>query len=247
MHRISAPDVPACRVSRVAADAARGACPLAELSANDLEGLQAAGLVAEDGTRTPTGRRLRDDLAGAPVVLLYATEPGVGTQRARLHVGKRHMLYIAADTWSLPGSSPRPDDSIDGHSDSTMLVFPSDAVPLVLARWGRLHPTHDTVQASYAPVDFATMMLRCRDPRVPAPTSFDDVGCRLWDAPWLVWGAQCDVLDISLAYLDVPGLGVHAIRRNDDEVRIVPRPSSLLWGDLQSLLRPLRGVSRASA
>lgn len=229
MNPISVESLPAVVVTPQAADAVRGIGAVEALAATDRAALVEIGLVGEDGRFTPAGRRLRDDLRDACVVLLFAGEADEPVRRARLYVGHRQMMYVAV---------PAAEDVRQAHE---MLVFPADAVPIVLARWGRLQPSVRAAGTGYGPIAREAIWARCASSAEPPPVGADEAMAGLWSRAWRVWGAQCDVRDFMLTYVDVEGLGTFAIRRAGDEsVRLVPRPSSLLWGDLQGVLGPLR-------
>ena len=237
-----APDAehPALHVSLRGAEVLRGVASYDDLGRSDRRALREAGFVGADGSPTPAGRALRDDLVGAPVVLLYRLERGVAGARARLHVGRRQLLAIG----------PRDDASLDrrgasSHVDAlggpprTVDVLPADAVPILLARWGRLEPSRETTHGPFGPYEVDAVMRRCLDPHEPAPEGLDADSAEMWRRPWRVWGAQCDERNISLTFVDVPGHGPHVVRRRGDVVSLTARPSSLLWGDLQAVLQPL--------
>lgn len=229
MQRIAAAGVPALEVSVRAADVVRGIGDATQLAETDLQVLVEADLVHPDGRPTVRGRKLRDQLAGAPTMLLVACDES-GTERARLHVGRKQLLYISSGR--LPGHA-------------SLLVFPADAVPLVLALWGRLRPSDPDRTEEIGPFAFPALQERVLTGRGDPPPFADDVVEQMWAAPWRIWSAQCDERAVSLSYVDIEGHGVFAVRREDDQVRLVPRHSSLLWGDLQGVLAPLRGRRRS--
>lgn len=229
MNRVTVASLPAVQVSLEAADAVRGLGSVAGLPATDQVALADLGLVGEDGQLTPAGRRLRDDLRGAPVVLLYEAWPDHPTRRARLYVGSRQMLYVGVP----PSAAER--------AASELLVFPADAVPIVLAGWGRLQPMLQTRADQHGPIEREELWRRCTTSTAPPPAHADDTLIDMWARPWRVWGAQCDQREISLAYVDIEDYGTYIVRPASQEgfVRLGARPSSLLWGDLQGVLRPL--------
>lgn len=228
MNRASVESLPAVCVTPEGADAVRGIGTVAALPATDRAALADLGLVGEDGHFTPAGRRLRDDLRGAPVVLLFSTEPDGGTRRARVYVGARQMMYLAVHPVH------------EARQTSELLVFPADAVPVVLAGWGRLQPMLQTADDRHGPIDPDAFRRRCQTAAEPVPAGADDTLAGIWRTLWRVWGAQCDLREIALTYVDVEGYGTYVVRRDDDgAITLGTRPSSLLWGDLQSVLRPL--------
>ncbi|WP_116114930.1 hypothetical protein [Austwickia chelonae] len=219
---------PAARVSRRTADALRGLGGLTTLPDHDQTFLHERGLLEADGRPTAAGQLLRHDLHSSSVVLLYAVDTE-GVHRARLHVGRRRLLYVGG-----PGPEHTPDTA-------DILIYPADAVPIVLARWGGLHPSEETTDEQYGPIcasDF-WQLLTTAD---PGPLlALDSAQEELWNAPWRIWGVQSDPHGVSLAYLDVEGRGTYAIRHDAGQVTIRGRHSSLLWGDLLATSTAIRG------
>lgn len=245
--------LPLASVSTAAADAVRGVGELAVLPAADRAALLDLGLIDVDAALTPAGRRLREDLRGAVTVLLRSIEPDGTTRRGRLYVGTRQMMYLG-----IPSAAP--------PASGELLVLPSDAVPVLLAGWGRLQPLEQAVADLLGPVDAAALRRRCASPAEPEPATVDPVLAAMWRAPWRSWTVQCDQLAIELSYVDIVGYGTYRVRPAiartnpgnstycagagrasggtddlDELVELAGRPSSLLWGDLQGVLRPLRG------
>ncbi|GAB77834.1 hypothetical protein SAMN05421595_0343 [Austwickia chelonae] len=218
---------PAARVDRRTADALRGLGGLTTIPDDDRALLHRKGLLEADGRPTAAGQLLRHDLRSSSVVLLFAVDTE-GVHRARLHVGRRRLLYVGGT----------------GPDTAEILVYPADAVPIVLARWGRLHPNEETTDRQYGPIDTGDFwqLLMTGD---PTPLLALDSGQHeLWKRPWRIWGVQSDPHDISLSYLDVEGHGTYAIRHDTDQVLIRGRHSSLLWGDLLTASTAVRGNRR---
>ncbi|QQR99597.1 MAG: hypothetical protein IPK37_11280 [Austwickia sp.] len=232
MRQTNVESLPAMPVTPQAADALRGLGSTAALPATDRTALAELGLVSEDGELTPAGRRLRDDLRHAALVLLYstdfATDPSGLTRRARLYVGAQRMMYL--------GIHP----AEEARQTSELLVFPADAVPLVLAGWGRLQPMLNSSDEQHGPIRRDAFRRRCHSPAEPVPGGAEPALAAMWAAPWRPWGAQCDAREIALDYVDIQGFGTYLVRHAEDAtVMLAGRPSSLLWGDLQGVLRPL--------
>lgn len=229
MNRVFVKSLPVVSVTPEAAEALRGLASATTLPATDRVALADLGLVDDDGQLSSAGRRLRDDLRSAALLLLFAARPDGTTRRARLYVGTRHLMYL--------GVHP----AEEARQTSELLVFPADAVPIVLAGWGRLQPMAQAPAGSHGPIDRDAFRRRCATPAEPVPAGADAPLAALWRAPWRLWGAQCDAHEISLAYLDVEGFGTYVVRHAaEDALQLAPRPSSLLWGDLQGVLEPLR-------
>lgn len=228
MNPISVGSLPAVSVTPEAADAVRGIGDLTALPATDRAALADLGLMGEGGTLTPAGRRLRDDLRYASIILLYSTEPDGTTQRARLYVGARQMMYLAVH----PAEAAR--------QTNELLVLPADAVPIILAGWGKLQPMVQSADVQHGPIDGDAFRRRCSGAGEPVPAGADESLTAMWRASWRPWGAQCDLLEIALSFVDVEGFGTYVVRgRDDGTVQLAARPSSLLWGDLQGVLRRL--------
>lgn len=228
MSQAHVESLPAIPVTSQAANAVRGLGSTVGLPATDRAALADLGLIAVDGQLSPAGRRLRDDLRTAAIVLLRSAEADGVEHRARLYVGARQLLYQGVHS----GAAAR--------LTSELLVLPADAVPLVLAGWGRLQPMLEAGEDRHGPIDRDAFRRRCATAAEPVPAAADPALAALWAAPWRSWGAQCDLREVWLDYVDVEGFGTYVVRgRGDDAIQLVARPSSLVWGDLQGVLQPL--------
>lgn len=184
------------------------------------ESLLTSGLVAEDGTPTELGRALREELLDAPVLVLHRAD-AESLCAARLYVGDRHAVL---------------DCAAHGEHSGAVRVVPASAVPLELARWGRLDPGFGDEEHVYGPFAEADVCARTLDPAAPPPKGLTESERALWAGEWQAWGATCEERGIRVAYLDVRGFGTFMMRpQGSGAILFVSRPSSLLWGDLQTL------------
>ncbi|MBW3083840.1 hypothetical protein KEM60_00018 [Austwickia sp. TVS 96-490-7B] len=223
MYPILSTDVAPLTVSPRAADLLRGIGTVQMLSDADRLVLAESGYLTEDGRFTDVGLDIQEDLQDAAVLLLCAGD-GLVSHRARIHAGRQELLYVEQ------GADPQ---------ECHLYRLPVEAVPILVAQWGRWPVDENHQERTWGPFDHHDVMARCTDPHRPLPDGLAPDAARLWNSRWRMWSVQCDARDISLIYTDIEDHGIYLVRREEDMVRLVERPSSLLWGDVLNLLGPL--------
>lgn len=188
------------------------------------------GWLTEDGEPTPSGARLRADLAGQACTLRLEALDAAGALTATLSCGRAFAVVVA-------GTERRPHlDEPEAADDIVSVdVVPASAVPLLLARWGGLTPTW-SVGDRLAPLDDAAFRRRLADPAEPPPPGADADIEAVWQRPWTLWRVCGVEAELELEYLNAGDRGQLVPRRTPDgRIRLVSRPGSLVWGDLQQV------------
>ncbi len=109
-------------------------------------------------------------------------------------------------------------------------------MPLLVARWWGIVPHLPSERSEHGPWPEETLWERLSDPAAPLPEGADDETRALWAVPWRAWGVHCHERGVSRTYVDAGDQGTFLVRREEaGTLSLLPRPSSLLWGDLQAV------------
>lgn len=227
-------------LSRAAAQhlyATEPAVPWEDLAPRDRGTLVDGGWYAGDGTYTRAGLKLRRDLlTGMSQGKLHRTDDR-GQQRATIVTGiSRALLLVEPHVrhWASKGDC---DDAV-----VQVETLPVTAIPIVMARWGRLSPAW-TFDTEHGPIAPELILRRLQDPRTPVPEDADASLAAMWAEPWLQWSATFHRGATHLSYLNAGDRGQYVFKEAEGGwVQLVARPGTLVWGDLQRLLtRPGQG------
>ena len=214
----------------------------AGVGAGDRATLMAHGLLDEFGTTSAVARSLAEEIAGGDVLQVAATDEDGVTRRARLIIGRDHLVAVLAAGGAAGGQ-----DSGDGANGALATaqgagasvrfeVFPVDAVPLLVARWWGIVPHLPVERSEHGPWPEEILWHRLTDPGAEPPVGADDEARALWAVPWRAWSVHCHERGVHRTYVDAGAYGTFLVRRDETgAVSLLPRPSSLLWGDLQAV------------
>lgn len=190
-----------------------------------------AGWFTASGDLGSRGAELRDGLGAQRTLLTLTAAGGDGSRRGWVVAGAELAVTII-------------DESPAGAGPVEQLSFqtgPASALPIVLAKWGALNPAWN-YDAAHELIDAKLIEQRVRDSSTPAPDGADEELRWLWQQEWTQWGVVAPQLGVELEFLTIAGHGHYVVRTRQDGVTVLaPRPSSLLWGDVQSILAALPG------
>lgn len=208
-----------------------------EIPVHEQADLVSAGWFTLRGDLGERGVQLRDGLGSRRTIVTLSAVDSVGPRRGWVVVGSRLAVTIIDE--SATGSGPLDQLSFQ--------VGPANALPIVLARWGALNPSW-TSETTHVLSDPSLIRRRVQDAGILPPSGAHDELRELWQQDWTRWGVSVSELEIELEFLAIGGHGQYAVRtRADGAALLVPRPSSLLWGDMQLILAGLPGRSDPDA
>lgn len=196
------------------------------------------GWASEHGVLTHVGRAMNADLGYPAVQATLYRRTTDSLSSGSLLVGRECALATVTHS----------DDPPDGGDDPTnpLVRFQSmdaDAVPLFLARWARLGPAW-SFPTDHRPLEMSSVIKRLDDPDRPVPRGADEAFAAMWAEPWMQWGVVSADGSIDLHCIQAGRRGQYRVTFVDEgRVRLVARPSSLIWGDL---VRVTAGRRRSS-
>lgn len=199
--------------------------------------LVAAGWLRADGAPTARTTDLRRGLGESRTSLTLRRTDATGEHRGWVCAGAR-LAVVGLEERTLAFS-----DDVEGapRGSMTFEVAPVSALPIVLARWGGLTPTWN-YDDPHDLSDVAALQARVIDPAVPPPGDADPELRTLWAGSWSRWSIRVPATDTALEYLCVTDAGHYVVRRRTAGGTVLaPRPGSLVWGDLQTLVAALPG------
>ncbi len=242
----------AASISRAAFDAMlRGELDVIDGVA-DRAVLAGCGFLDAVGGPTQALGELVEDLSDAVVLRLRHTDEQGATRGAELIVGRTVIVAVEPDRLTRgdegPGGEAERAVAPDQRADAVVRfeVLPADAVPLMVARWWGIVPRLPADRPALGPWSEEDVWHRLTDPTTPPPEDADEATLAMWALPWRAWGVRCPERAISRTYLDVRDQCTYVLSRlGSGGLRVVPRPSSLIWGDLQTISAEVRGMDDA--
>lgn len=204
---------------------------------SDRELLIEQGWTTVDGDPTSAAVALHRELRDQGDVLHLTAVDSRGVVRGQIHCGVERAVVVVSTTRrsvsQLPSAVPAPGEADLG--DVEVDVVPLSAVPLLLARWGGLTPAW-TVGDRLAPLAADVVRRRVLDPQQPLPDGADDDLVELWQRPWTWWTVATAGREVDLEFINAADRGQLVPRdKTDGSLRLVARPGSLVWGDLQQV------------
>lgn len=209
----------------------------------DREILAAQGWTTRDGDPTTEAVALHRELRDHGDVLHLTAADTQGVVRGWIHCGdtravviidpKRHYAYDLPSSVSGEGDAPEPTD------ECVVDVVQIDAIPILLARWGGLAPTW-TVAEPLTPLRASAIERRVVDAEEPLPSGANADLAEVWERPWTWWAVATTGREVDLQFIHAGDRGQfvsHVVQ--DDRTRLVPRPGTLVWGDLQQVCERL--------
>ncbi len=211
--------------------------------------LVGCGFLDADGGATRALGDLVEDLSDASVLRLRHTDEQGAARGAELIVGRTVIVAVEPDRRARrdedPGGGAERAAAPDQQADAAARfeVLPVDAIPLMVARWWGVVPRLPTDRPALGPWPEEDVWHRLTDPTTPPPDDADEATLAMWALPWRAWGVRCPEREISRNYLDVRDQCTYVLhRQGSGGLRAVPRPSSLIWGDLQTISAQVRGM-----
>ncbi|MEP7160983.1 MAG: hypothetical protein ABI746_07750 [Dermatophilaceae bacterium] len=206
------------------------------------------GFLDAHGVPTRAVEDLVEDLSDAAVLRLRHTDEQGPARGAELIVGRTVVVAVEPDRRASgnegPGEGAERAAERDHWAGAAVRfdVLPADAIPLWVARWWGIVPRLPTDRMALGPWPEEDVWRRLADPTTPPPADADEATLAMWVLPWRAWGVHCPERTISRTYLDVRDECTYVLHREGSGVlRAVPRPSSLIWGDLQTISAEVRG------
>lgn len=205
----------------------------------DRETLVSQGWTTRDGDPTAEAGVLHQELRAHGDVLHLTAADTRGVVRGWIHCGAeravviidplRHYAHDLPSPVSSEADAPEPTDEV------VVDVVQLAAIPVLLARWGGLAPTW-TVTDPLTPVGARAIQRRVLDAQEPPPADTHAELADVWERPWTWWSVATADRQVDLQFIHAGDRGQYVSHdRQDGDALLVPRPGTLVWGDLQQV------------
>lgn len=214
----------------------------------DRETLVSRGWTTRDGDPTPQAGGLHEELRAHGDVLHLTAADARGVVRGWIHCGAERAVVVIDPlrhcAHDLPSPVSSSADAPEATDEVVVDVVQIADIPVLLARWGGLAPTW-TLTEALTPVDAMAVRRRVLDAREPLPADANTQLADVWERPWTWWAVATADRRVDVQFIDAGDRGqcvVHDVA--DDRTLLVPRPGTLVWGDLQQVVGRLSARSR---